>query len=386
MHPLHYLRRFHLPAGASVAAALALLCALAVPRAQACAIPVFRYALEHWPAMPCRISVFHRGALNAGQQQVVEALGQSNLCYVEACDLAAPTNSPAAPQADQSEIWDKIRNKPEVPAVVLSSWGGREFVPEAVWAQPLSRATSDLLARGLPMHREIARRLLAGDSAVWVLLTCGDAKRDAAARKMLTATLKEMEEAIKLPHELDPNDSSYEEAMNTNIALRVRFTLLEVPGQSVEATMMRQALRSITTNAVTTTDPVAIPVFGRGLALDAVSGAVLEPEVVQSACMFLCSACSCSVKEMRLGVSLFIPFDWDAVVTRGEPAGEALPPLTVPGAAAASAGGGAKSQPQAAASGDGFGFSRGVWSVMGVVVLVVVIGTLWLLGGKKGDE
>ena len=36
--------------------------------AQACSVPVFRYALERWPADAYRLVIFHNGPLSAEQQ------------------------------------------------------------------------------------------------------------------------------------------------------------------------------------------------------------------------------------------------------------------------------------------------------------------------------
>ncbi len=300
---------------------------------QACEVPVFRYALERWQVTPCRITVFHRGALAAEQSRLVEALGQSNLFSVETCDLSASTNGPSAAPADLLELWSRLPQPPALPAVTLSCWGGRSFMAQATWTRPLNPETIGTLKK-LPAHREVARRLLSGDSAVWVLLSCPDAAKNTAAKKMLGEVLQEQEKTLKLPHEQDPNDTTYSTPVNGSIPLKIYFSVLEVPGQSAEADLIRCAVRTITTNAITTTEPVAIPVFGRGLALDAFSGLVLDPEIVREVCSFLCGACSCSIKDMKPGISLFIPLDWDMGGVIAQPVEEAMPPLMVPGATA----------------------------------------------------
>jgi hypothetical protein len=369
-----------------VLTALLLACVGWVWDAPACSIPVFRYALEHWQAVPCRITVFHRGAFTPEQRCLMAALGQSNLCSVETCDLAAPTNGPDAASADQLELWNKLPRQPPLPAVVLSCWGGREYDPQATWTRPFDHDTVVALAQKTPFHREVARRLLSGDSAVWILLTSPSAAKNAAAHERLVKTLREMEQELKLPDQLDPNDTTYDSAINTNIALKIRFSILEIPGNGFEAGLIRSALRSITTNAVATTEPVVIPVFGRGLALDALSGPELDPDVIRSACGFLCGSCSCSVKEMRIGVNLFLPVDWDAVVTQSQPVAEVLPPLTVPGATGIVRQAAAPPDRQAADTkmrkyASRTNLSRGLWALLGLGVLVVVAGTWNVLRG-----
>src|SRR5262245_52469779 len=61
--------------------------------ANACDTPVYRYALESWPADNYRGAVVHRGALPAGAQRLVDRLteraGSANLS-VQVIDLDGP--------------------------------------------------------------------------------------------------------------------------------------------------------------------------------------------------------------------------------------------------------------------------------------------------------
>ena len=354
-------------------------------QSQACEIPVFRYALERWPTVPSRVSIFSSGSLLPGQRVVADAIAQSNRVELELCDVAvAPKDGDAA----EGGIWSRLTEKPALPAVALSCWGGKPFVAESVFLRPLSRETADCLSQ-IPLHREMARRLMTGDSAVWVLLTSPDAAKNKAVRKMLDDALRDCNAALKLPHEQDPNDAKYDTPVSPNVELKLRFTVLEVPGTGFEADLIRSALRSISTNAENNAEPVAIPVFGRGLALDAFSGPTLDPQVIRTVCEFLCGACSCSVKEMRPGVSLFMPVDWDAEVTQ-TPLVEALPPLTVPGATGNLDS--AKAPPLApavlpdVAQAQRMSVARSLWALLGIGLLMLVAGTLKVLSGRKGDS
>src|SRR5439155_27174773 len=85
----------------------------------------------------------------------------------------------------------------------LSSWlvlRAPQSVADArpVWAGPLKAETVSALLDS-PARRKIADGLLRGDSAVWVLLECGDAVRDEAAVDVLSAELKELETHLRLP-------------------------------------------------------------------------------------------------------------------------------------------------------------------------------------------
>ena len=61
-----------------VSALVLLACgAMSPARLAACDIPVFRYALERWPADAYRVVVFHRGKLHSAEDKIVSTLRQA---------------------------------------------------------------------------------------------------------------------------------------------------------------------------------------------------------------------------------------------------------------------------------------------------------------------
>jgi hypothetical protein len=169
--------------------------------ATACNIPVFRYALERWRSERdedrYQVVVFHRGPLAGADRQAVEALrapseGRDALANfaTETVDLAGPVAEP------WQQLWQG-QGTPPLPWVVLRYPEGEE-ARKVAWAGPLR---SDVLRAPAdsPMRREIARRLMKGDSIVWVLLESGDRARDEAAAARLQAELKKLQKAIRLP-------------------------------------------------------------------------------------------------------------------------------------------------------------------------------------------
>src|SRR5437899_1522683 len=46
----------------------------AASQAQACSVPVFRYALERWPLAPYELLVFHQGPLSRAEEKLVDRL------------------------------------------------------------------------------------------------------------------------------------------------------------------------------------------------------------------------------------------------------------------------------------------------------------------------
>ena len=130
----------------------------------ACSVPVFRYALERWVSDPYLVVVFHRGELTEEQKALVNRLGPkgeraegyANL-KVRAVDLSNDN-----PDADMLELW-KLQKTETLPWMAVHY--PAPFPP--AWAGPFEKEVVDGLIDS-PVRREIARRVLKGNTAVWV--------------------------------------------------------------------------------------------------------------------------------------------------------------------------------------------------------------------------
>ena len=72
---------------------LSLSCFLLATAAWACNVPVFRYALERWPADPYLMLVFHDGPLNEKHAKIVEQLEESVVGdYADGSNYIVDTN------------------------------------------------------------------------------------------------------------------------------------------------------------------------------------------------------------------------------------------------------------------------------------------------------
>ena len=93
------------------------------------------------------------------------------------------------------------QGEPELPWLVLQ-YPEHLRNPAPVWAGPLAK---DPVARltDSPARKELVRRLAAGQTAVWVLVECGDAEKDAAACALLEKELKSLAQNLKLPELTD---------------------------------------------------------------------------------------------------------------------------------------------------------------------------------------
>jgi hypothetical protein len=147
--------------------------------AQACQVPVFRYALERWEPAPYSLIITPgRGGLSAGEQEIVEHL-----------------RHPQTP----ANLEIEIKPPAEKPSLALQCPLKRnDDARQPIWQSDLTQANARALLDS-PARGELRRRLLGGQTAVWVLLESGDAAKDAAAFATLGESMKAAQERLKLP-------------------------------------------------------------------------------------------------------------------------------------------------------------------------------------------
>ncbi len=79
-------------------------------------------------------------------------------------------------------------------------------IDEACWQAQLADKTLEQL-QDSPRRRELIKRLVQGQTAVWLLIESGNAEQDKAAEELLTRELKRLEADLKLPELTDaPED------------------------------------------------------------------------------------------------------------------------------------------------------------------------------------
>jgi hypothetical protein len=253
-----------------VVAALLAASLMPCPRASACSVPVFRYALNYWPA-----DVYQLRAAGARLSD----------------DLAI-----------------NLEHKPSGSSgtVARLSLGDRE-----VWSGEL---TPDALAKLLdsPVRREVRSRILGGDSVVWVLVESGDADKDAAADAALSKRLRYLE-SITVAPELRPDDPF--NRLGPGPALTVRYSIVRLSRKDPRELFTLAMLERDPADPAT---PVAYPVFGRGRVLIALPQEKLTADNIDEVCHYLAAACSCEIKDRRLGWDLMMQCDWEEELAKAE--------------------------------------------------------------------
>ncbi len=288
----------------------------AVPTALACTIPVFRYALERWPADPYELIVFHTGPLGADQQAVVDWLRKAapadasganlRVVTVDLAGKVAPAMQRLWLQQHQEKLpWAVVRHPPST------------GIDEPLWAGELNMAAARALIDS-PARREIANRILDDESAVWVFLACGDEQKDNAAAKLLGTRLRELQETLKVvvPAEAFAPAAGAgletSEQLENPLEIDVAFSVVRVSRRDPAERMFVRMLLNSEPDLKTFAQPMAFAVFGRGRLLYALVGKGINKDNIREACEFLVGWCSCQVKAQNPGTDLLMSVDWQA--------------------------------------------------------------------------
>ena len=277
---------------------------LLTSHAVACSVPVFRYALEHWPADPYQVEIQHHGPLSASDQTLVQTLTSAKLTNI------AVKTVPVAGSTTRLVV--------KHPASLSK--------PAEVWSAPLTSAAVKSLLDS-PLRQEIASKLGDGDSAVWVLLESGDPAKDNAAAQMLEQQLARLAETMELP-KLDDQDIKNGLVSLPDEGLRLSFPVLRLSRHSEEEQFLVHLLLATEPDLGTVIEPIAFPIFGRGRVLYGLVGKGIKSDNLGRAASFLIGSCSCQIKEQNPGVDLLLTADWKKLMNTNALLDEELPKLS----------------------------------------------------------
>lgn len=283
----------------------ALLIVLFATTAFACNIPVFRYALERWKADACELLVFHYGPLDAKSKALVDELmsrstsggGFAN-AQIQAIDVQTATPQSLA-------VWRGFKDHEKKPLPYVLVRASHVRGPITAWHGKLEEVTSQVLDS--PLRKRLSQRLLNGDSIVWLLLKSPDEDRNEAVRKMIKAQTAELATKLVLPDGIGLPGSE----LHSEVPLFLKFTSLEMDRDDAKEQFLVKLFSGFQPEAYSEKQPLVIPVFGRGRALEVIPADQLDAKMFEELTMFLCGACSCQVKESNPGFDLLISTDWN---------------------------------------------------------------------------
>ena len=304
--------------------AAVVLCLLAVV-AEACSVPVFRYALERWQSDPYEVFVFHRGKLTADQQASVDRLTRDGEAGKTFANVRMPTcDLDNNPDPDLLELWKA--QKTETTPFMAVHYPVASRNPAPVWKGPLADSNVTALLKS-PMRKTIADRLIKGHTSVFVLLESGDAAADDKAATLLIARLAHLEKNLKLP-EISEEDIAQGLVLIDPEDLKVKFSLLRLSRKNAAESMFIEMLLSSEDDLrEEKPQPMAFPIFGRGRALYALVGKGINNDTIDAAGADLTGPCTCTIKEQNPGIDMLMPVAWDELIEMLPQADKPLPPL-----------------------------------------------------------
>jgi len=292
----------------------------------ACSVPVFRYALERWPADKYNVVIYHRGELNQEHQKIVSQFDKAGAIGQQSANVALRLiDLDSKPAPEDIELWKQQKTE-TLPLMVVRTPLPAP-VPAGFWSGELS---ADNVAKIIdsPLRQNIAKQLIDGQTAVWVFLESGDAEKDKAAFALLSKELKRMEKTLKLP-EIEEADIEQGLVSVSPDSLKLKFSLEKCSREdSAELGFTGMLLATENDLKDFNAEPMAFPVFGRGRVLYALIGKGINSGTIEQACRDLTGPCTCQVKDQNPGTDLLMAVDWEKLVTPATQDEKELPPLT----------------------------------------------------------
>lgn len=261
--------------------ALSLLILATGQAAEGCTIPVFRFALDRWEADKFRLVLPASATRDAALQDLLRPLranGKANLDITTGRDSAVTT-------ATLSHSCESDR---------------------PLWSGTLDKAALDALLDS-PARQQIRDHILAGDSAIWVIVD-GGGPLDAAAVERVEKRLKFLEQVAALPIQ-DPNDPDSQ--LGPGPPLRLKFSTLRIQRDNPAETTLIHMLAGPKGEIDPATTPFAAVIFGKGRVLGAWPLALLDDRSLEETSMFLVGRCSCRLKNENPGWDLLLNVDWE---------------------------------------------------------------------------
>lgn len=269
--------------------------------AQACNVPVFRYALEKWPADPYTLVLYQKAGAEssvAAEQWLREHLSAATPINVHLQTCAVDS---AAGVTDTAE---RITDFPWLEVY----FPHRTTESRPIWSG-LATAENFYSVLRSPLRLLLAEKLLQGDALVWLLLRSGKDSLDSQARNQLQAALERAQRELSIPNTgVDSHGNPI--PVNEFKHLPVRFSLLEIDRRSAGEAFLQSCLLQVEPDLTLFDEPMAFPVLGQGRVLYALVGPGINENNILESCRSAIGWCSCEVKELNPGLDLLVAADW----------------------------------------------------------------------------
>ena len=312
--------------------------------AEACQVPVFRYALERWRPDPYQLVIVHEGNLTGEQK--------SNLVHLE--ESVVGPNGPVVnmrfetvdldEQKEQLERWQKIHRESNASVTMHLFYPFEGFEPATspIWSGAFTKKNINAILDS-PTRRELVKQIMAGNSAVWLFLESGNKKKDDNLFKELENHARVAEKEISIPKgviqqsEFDDPDlllgpEDEENILESSVPLKIAFSIHRLSRNDPEEAVLRAMLLNLEDDLLDdkfADQPMLFSVFGKGRVLPPLVGQGINEENALGDCGYLCGPCSCQVKNQNPGMDLLVKADWwTALEGSSAIAEKELPPLS----------------------------------------------------------
>lgn len=291
----------------------------------ACQVPVFRYALERWTPDNYRVVLTPGAEGWTGEEKealdLLTSLARSKDVPVN-LTVQEGEGSSGSPGGTMELFYPGYN-----PGVVISP----------IWKGPLTKKHVRSLLDS-PVRRELARRILEGQSAVWLIVESGNEESDAAAEALLKEASQYAGDKLEIPEGVvgrdeieagEPLPLDQENVLQSDVPLKIEFSVLRVGRDDPAEQLFLPMLLNLEDDLHEwTSEPMAFPVFGRGRVLEPLIAKGIARANVLEDLGYLCGACSCEVKDQNPGMDLLLSANWDAAIEGSEIILEkVLPPL-----------------------------------------------------------
>ena len=295
----------------------------------ACQVPVFRYALERWSPDRYKLMVLTDKTLPASVLEMITKSVQAKSSTGSTTQLQSTVNVEVidverTTSAQAKQLWSAYRSSDPVAIAVYPDKSNLRGTVAHVGPVTEDHIRSIVAS---PAREQIAQRLGQGHSAVWVLLECGDKAKDETARKTLEAQLALDKEWLKLPT-AEEMEVKPEILDKLKVKLRMEFSVFTLSRHDKQEQFLVDCLLNSEPDLREQNEPLAFPVFGRGIVLYALVGKGIAPNTIRTASSFICGPCSCQVKEQNPGFDLLLDYEWEAAL------GDTMVSQAVPGSGA----------------------------------------------------
>ena len=322
------------------------------------------------------MTVYHQRPLSREQGKAVEKLKSHSQPFLPYSNFTVRELDPALQPKLTPQALEVAAESSGLPHLVVY-YPGYLGEKRIIWSGPLSANSVQGIVDS-PARREIAGRILDGETAVWVLLESGDRVKDDAAESTIKETLAVMEKKLKLPEAV--TGAAPQGAPD----LRVDFSLVRLSrSDPAEEFLVRMLTRSEADLEQYQSQPMAFPVYGRGRVLYALVGQGITRDNVAEACAFLAGPCACEIKDSNPGTDLLILADWEKGLGGSWVDAVAVPPLAT---LASIAQGSQAGEFNSKAGNSKNRLYRNIFLVLALVVSVIALVSFKLLRSGRGDN